>query len=690
MFLREIRAPLSSLKGVGPAGEAAFGALGIESIADLLLHLPRDYEDHKTVVPIDQGLTGTPVNTTATVIAHDWFGFGKKRTLKVWVEDETGRGALNCFGRGFLKEKLPVGATIRLYGSFSYRFGEIQASSFEFEPIDTPPGGSGFGLLLPIYPASASLTQRMIRHSVRLALQLYGGKIEDELPNELKKSPEGSNSKNELLRTIHLPDSREAAAAARDELAWEELLYLQLVIARRGVTVRTSVRHRAGPLENRSQTVIDALPFSLTPDQAKVLAEIRADLKRARPMGRLIQGDVGSGKTLVAFLSACDAVAAGEQAAFMAPTELLARQHADNADRLLKPAGIRIALLTGSLTPRARAGLLDRLKGGEIDLLIGTHALFSPDVEFEQLGLVIIDEQQRFGVVQRSALGQKGRMPDILVMTATPIPRTLAMTLFGDLDISTIFTMPPGRQPISTHLARLGREEKVYDWVRTEIQAGRQAYFVYPLVAESSKMALKDAEGMFARLKQRFPGFRLGLIHSRLEEELKQSTMHAFAAGKIDILVATSVVEVGVDVANASCMVVEHAERFGLAALHQLRGRVGRGPHKSYLFLVYSPELTEAGKLRLKVLKEHADGFTVAEEDLKIRGPGNISGVEQAGFLKLTFADLVRDAGLMLEARDRARRIIADDPGLLAPSHTLIRRVLQRTRPFEEGPIEGG
>jgi ATP-dependent DNA helicase RecG len=401
-------------------------------------------------------------------------------------------------------------------------------------------------------------------------------------------------------------------------------------------------------------------------------------------MARLIQGDVGSGKTLTAFLAACECIEAGEQAAFMAPTELLARQHADNAARLLEPAGIRIALFTGSLASRFRRELLARLEAGEIDLVIGTHALFSEDVRFRRLGLVIIDEQQRFGVLQRVALGAKGENPDMLVMTATPIPRTLAMTVFGDLEVSVIRTMPPGRRPVLTHLASIGKEEKVYSWVKKEIDAGRQAYFVYPLIAESGKMDLKDAEGMFARLSERFPRFRLGLIHSRLDEEKRLATMRAFVAGELDLLVATSVVEVGVDVANATCMVVEHAERFGLSALHQLRGRVGRGIHQSYAFLVYDPELTDEGKRRLKVMKENSDGFAVAEEDLRIRGPGNISGTEQAGFLRLRFADLVGDSDVMLRARDTARRIGRDDPGLLSPEHGLIRRVLQHTHPFEE------
>ena len=682
MFLRTISTPLTDLKGVGPATAGAFAAMGIRTVADLLLHAPRSYEDRSTVVTLTEGIEGRPVNTEAVVIARDWFGFGRKKTLKVWVEDSSGRGTLNCFGRNFLEQKLPEGMRIHLYGHFSFRFGEIQASSFDFTPIlqDKPP--DDFAGFLPVYPATADLSQKAIRNALLHALERFADSIEDELPPSCLEGR--TQNKAGLLKSLHFPASWKEADHARRELAREELFYLQMSIARRGLEQRRESRTRSPGKETLASRVTASLPFSLTPDQESVLAEIRREMASPRSIARLIQGDVGSGKTLVAFLAACETVEAGEQAAFMAPTELLARQHAENAARMLEPAGIRLGLFTGSVTGEARSLLLKQLKAGEIDLLIGTHALFSEHVEFRRLGLVIIDEQQRFGVLQRLALTKKGDQPDLLVMTATPIPRTLALTVFGDLDVSRIYTMPPGRKPVITHLAMMGKEEKVYRWLEKEVTAGRQAYCVYPLIQESSRIDLKDAEGMFELLRQRFPGFSVGLIHSRLQEEHKLETMHRFAAGDIDILVATSVVEVGVDVPNATCMVVEHAERFGLAALHQLRGRVGRGGHQSYMFLVYSGDLAEEGKKRLKVMKECSDGFEVAEEDLKIRGPGNISGIEQAGFLRLRFADLVQDTDLMLEARESARKILNNDPGLLLPDNTLIRRVLQRTRPYDD------
>jgi ATP-dependent DNA helicase RecG len=413
-----------------------------------------------------------------------------------------------------------------------------------------------------------------------------------------------------------------------------------------------------------------------------VVEEILADLGAARPMARLLQGDVGSGKTLVAFLSALPYVELGYQVAFVAPTELLAKQHAENAARLLEPLGVRLAFLSGNVKGAARAPLLQAVAAGEVDIVVGTHAVFTEQVSFRDLRYAVIDEQHRFGVRQRELLiekgnGADGHRPDVLLMTATPIPRTLALTVFGDMETSVIRTMPPGRKPIRTHLARQENERKVYERVREELAAGRQAYFVYPLVRESEKLSLRDAEGMYERLSREvFPEFRLALIHSQVHEEEKLERMAAFTRGEVDVLVATSVVEVGVDVANATCLVVEHAERFGLAALHQLRGRVGRGTHQSYAFFVYDDALTEEGKQRLKVLYENADGFSIAEEDLKIRGPGELTGTRQAGYVRFRVADLARDMDLMNAARADAFGILERDPTLAAQSHEPLRRAV--------------
>jgi ATP-dependent DNA helicase RecG len=442
------------------------------------------------------------------------------------------------------------------------------------------------------------------------------------------------------------------------------------------------------------QNLVERLPFSLTPGQMTAIAEINLDMGGPFPMARLLQGDVGSGKTLVSFFAALRAIEKGGQAALMAPTELLARQHAESAARLLEPLGLNVAFLTGNLKAAGRAQLLKALLAGEIDIIAGTHALFSGGVAYKNLRLVVVDEQHRFGVVQRQAIMAKGSSPDLLMMSATPIPRSLALTVFGDLDVSVIKDMPPGRKPVKTHLAKESNEGKVYDFVRRELASGHQAYFVYPLIEggdlpdtppERLRLSseLKDAVSMAERLSgEVFPGFPLALLHSRVDDEDKRRAMDAFRRGEIKILAATSVVEVGVDVPNATCMVVEHAERFGLSALHQLRGRVGRGEDQSYCFLVYSDDLSDDGKKRLMVMLDNSDGFVIAEEDLKLRGPGQIAGTVQSGDLKLGIADTVRDAEELKQARSEAFAILNADPALKQPCNRCIAEVLERAPPF--------
>ncbi|MBO4392980.1 MAG: ATP-dependent DNA helicase RecG, partial [Spirochaetales bacterium] len=394
-------------------------------------------------------------------------------------------------------------------------------------------------------------------------------------------------------------------------------------------------------------------------------------------MNRLLQGDVGSGKTLVAWVSALHAICDGAQVAFMAPTELLARQHAQVAETLFRDSGITVAFLNGEVHGKPRQALLDQLKAGNIDLLIGTHALFSKDVEYRNLRYVIIDEQHRFGVEQRRALFEKGIEPDVLLMTATPIPRTLALTVFGNLNVSTIKTMPKGRLPVITYLVDDSKRDKMYEAVGVEMARGHQAYFVYPRIDDEGNSDLRDVESMYEFLsREKYPNYRGTLIHSRLPEDDKIRILNDFAAGKLDYLVSTSVVEVGIDVPNATCMVVEHCENFGLSALHQLRGRVGRSTLQSWCFLAYEKTITEDGKKRLSVLRRTNDGFEIAEEDLKIRGPGELSGLRQSGFLHLKFADLEKDVSMMATARDEVDAILASDPGLLSLDNSVIRQVL--------------
>jgi ATP-dependent DNA helicase RecG len=667
-------------------------ASGICDVAGFLTHLPRSYDDRQTKVTLAEAARGIKANTVVTVLAHDYIGRGRNSTLKVTVEDESAEASLLCFGRNFLRSSLVPGKRYFLSGNFAFRFGELQASSFETEPFRKLP--ASFLKVLPVYPLHGNLTQGFFRKAMQAALGLYADKIEDELPDGLRHE-RGLIKKAQALRSIHFPESVESVEPAQKALRYEELYYLQLTIKRRAMKQKAVSRNRRKLCRDLADKLEQRLPFRLTGDQHTVLGEIKSDLESGAPMMRLLQGDVGCGKTLVALISALFAIEAGEQVALMAPTELLARQHAESAAAMLEPLGVRIALLSGTISGKARNQLLEALKAGEIDIVIGTHALFSAGVVFKNLTLVIVDEQHRFGVLQRLALTAKGGRldagsPDLLLMTATPIPRSLALTVFGDLDVSTIKMMPPGRKPVETHLARIGNEQKVYDWVKTEVDSGRQAYFVYPLIEQSENLALKDAESTFRNLRRRvFPGLRLALLHSRLEEEEKRQTMTCFINGDIDILVATSVIEVGVNVPNATCMVVEHAERFGLSALHQLRGRVGRAEYQSYAFLIYNEELTEEGRNRLLAMKESNDGFIIAEKDLSIRGPGELTGVRQSGRLNLVFADIVRDLELLKLARADAEMLLRSDPGLIAKENHVIRSVFERCPPFAEQTAGG-
>lgn len=691
MILGELTQEVSSVHGVGPTIASRLQRLGVFTVRDLLLLLPRAYEDRSTALPLALAANVDKACVVATVDSLSDVGWGKKRALKATVSDATSSAVLLCFGRPFLRRVLQPGTRFFIWGSFRRRRGELECSDFELEPWSESP--VGFGRILPVYPLTEGLSQATVRKIMRRALTSVLSSIESCVPTPLSKS-HGLPGARDALEGAHFPESAAGAEKCRAALAYEELMYFELAVLQRKRALAASRPHPRTLDRSLRDGLVGRLPFSLTTDQGIVMTEIEADLGSAVPMARLLQGDVGCGKTLVALLSALLVVAGGEQAAFLAPTELLARQHAENAARLLEPLGVRIAFLSGSVTGEPRLLLLAALRAGEVDLLFGTHALFSEDVAFRALGLVIVDEQHKFGVLQRQALLKKGQDPDLLLMTATPIPRTLALTAFGDLDVSSIRTMPAGRRTVITHLAREGNEEKVYRRVREELARGRQAYFVYPLIEESSALAVKDAESAFRALKEEvFPDLPLALIHSRVPEEEKVRAMAGFAAGEVKVLVATSVVEVGVDVANATCMVVEHAERFGLSTLHQLRGRVGRGAEQSYAFLVYGTKLTQEGIERLKIMMETTDGFRIAERDMQLRGPGELLGVRQSGFLGFRVADLLVHAPLLLEARDDARRILEEDPGFLRPSNAIIRRALGVPAPWTtrlESVLEGG
>jgi ATP-dependent DNA helicase RecG len=678
MYLHEYRQAVGALRGVGPVLERALGRLGIHTLEELLRHYPCDYQDRRRPDELAGAADREWANVAVRVISRAWIGRGYRKSLKVLVEDTSGRAALLCFGRPYLSKVLQPGKWFWVWGRFQSRSGELQAASFEIEAMDPQRSSAEFARILPVYALTEGLSQNALRRLVRRALETVRAGLSEEVPPPLR-GRRGCLGKAAALRSIHFPDSPEQLAHARRTLAYEELLHYQIALGRSNLLRRSIRRCRPQHRGALKKALLDRLGFELTPDQHRALQEIEADLFSPHPGARLLQGEVGSGKTLVALIAALAAIETGEQAAMLAPTELLARQHGDNAARLLEPLGIRVAILSASVQEARRRLLLDSLQAGEIDLLIGTHALFSEDVSYRKLGMVIVDEQQRFGVAQRRALLAKGDNPDLLLMSATPIPRTLALSAFGDLELSEIRNLPMGRLPVITHLARQGNEAKVYQRVRREIARGGQAYFVYPLIERSDALDLKDAESMYEKLKAEvFPDLRLALIHSRVPEEQKMRAMARFAAGRIDILVATSVLEVGVDVPAATCMVIEHAERFGLSNLHQLRGRVGRGDRQSYAFLIYSRNLTETGIARLKAIMDSTDGFLIADQDLKIRGPGEFLGERQSGYFRLGLADPVSDWELLLEAREDAREVLAQDPWLVDAAHRGLRDVLER------------
>jgi len=684
MFLRSLSVPINSLPGIGSATASKLARLGIFTTSDLLQHYPRDWEDLSVNVPLAD-YQKSDVCTVVNVFAREWFYSKGKKRLKVYVEDESAQGVLLCYSP-WIEKKLNIGEKFRVWGSFHYKYGELSSSSFEVESVSS---SGSFGRVMPVYPLTAKIYQSTIRRYTSGALKTYADKIENELPSDIIER-DNLFSKKDAVREIHFPSSMDNLERAKKTLIYEELFYLELMVARRAIERKTRKKSLSpvnsakdagySPLQ---KNLLERLSFSLTTGQEEAVAQINLDMAEKVPMARLLQGDVGSGKTLVSFLAALRCVDDGAQAAIMAPTELLARQHAENAARLLEPLGVNIAFLTGNIKAAGRKQLLKNLAAGSIDIVVGTHALFSKDVEYKKLKLVVIDEQHRFGVTQRSLIMTKGEEAGLLMMSATPIPRTLALTVFGDMDVSIIRDMPPGRKPIKTHLAKQSNEKKVYDFVRKELEQGRQAYFVYPLIEGGDE--IKDAVSMADRLaKEVFPKHRIALIHSKVPEDEKKRTMDDFRNGKINLLAATSVVEVGVDVPNATCMVIEHAERFGLSALHQLRGRVGRGRDQSYCFLVYSNVLTEDGKKRLMVMLESPDGFVIAEEDLKLRGPGQIAGTEQSGYLVLGIANPIRDIEQLQRAREDAFAILESDPGLLLADHRIIARVLEEAPPFSD------
>lgn len=667
------------IKGVGPKLGDVFRRRGISRVQDLLEFYPRAYEDRRAVRQIRSLVPDQLVSIKAQIQKIRSFTLGKSRR-KVWdvvVSDSSGRISCKYFRipyKGYFERFQPF-QEIRVVGKVTHYRGALEFHHPDIHAVTEDEENEN--ALIPIYTEIEGQSSAKIGRLIKGVLTSEHP-IPDYMPFWIRKQY-GLPALDKALLEIHQPALEQAdqflkfEAPSQRRLIFDEFFTIELHMAlkRAGVKKEDALPIAAtGALATRLR---ESLEFQLTGAQVRAFDEITADLRRPHPMHRLVQGDVGSGKTLVALMSAAFAAEARMQTALMVPTEILAEQHYENASRRLAPLGLKVALLTSQVKGKERAVLLQALKAGEIDLVIGTHALIQDDVEFAKLALVIVDEQHRFGVEQRNKLKGKGLSPHFLVMTATPIPRTLAMTVYGDLDVSIIDELPKGRQPIVTRKTFASKRPLVMGFLRDQLAKGRQAYIVYPLVEESETLELKNALEEYEKVKVEFKDHRVGLLHGRMKSSEKDEVMHAFRRGEIHILVATTVIEVGVDVPNANIMVIEHAERFGLSQLHQLRGRVGRGAHKSYCVLVLGYALSEEATKRADIMEQTNDGFRIAEADLEMRGPGEFLGTKQSGLPGFKLGNLVRDLKILQEARQAAFGLVTQDPDLKKPEHAMVK-----------------
>lgn len=660
--------PVSKVKFVGGVTVGHLKKLGVETVGDLLFHFPHRYLDLSRMRKIAELKSGESATITGEVReVKNWRSKRGMSVVNVSIFDGTGYLTGTWFNQPFVTKRLKEGMQVTFSGKVSYKYRQLQIenpfydilSENSAEPIHS-------GRIIPIHPATQNLTTNTLRRIIKNALDEYG-EIAEPLPVEFRKR-NGLVQKAEALKEIHFPTSRDLLIRARTRFIFEELFLMQLGLAARKKHIETQTKgithHRDGDLIQR---FYGSLPFELTGDQKKVIDEIQTDMEKPIPMNRLLQGEVGSGKTMVALAALLTSVQSGFQAAMMAPTEVLASQHYLKLKGMLEKLGVRTALLTGALSLKERERLVQQVSDGDIDIIIGTHAIIQDAVDFKRLGVAVIDEQHRFGVQQRITLKEKGYFPDILIMSATPIPRTLSLTLYGDLDVSIIKELPGGRkvgEHIKTVLLKDNQRDKAYEKIRSEVKAGRQAYIVCPLIEESDKLEVKAVMEEADRLRNEiFPDLKVGLIHGKLKSAEKEEAMRQFTDGELQILISTTVIEVGIDIPNATIMLIEDADRFGLAQLHQLRGRIGRGGHKSYCIL-FAGMTTDDAKQRMEAICTINDGFLLAEADLKIRGEGQIFGTRQSGLPDLKLAKLTRDIEILATARKEAFTIVDADPTL--------------------------
>ncbi len=647
------------VKTVGPNRVKLLNKLNIYTLKDLITYFPRDYEDRSKPKNLYECVDGEDVLIEAMPTGRiNELRKGKMIISRLIVKDQTGTCYITWFNQGYLKDKFQTGRMYRFFGKITKKGSRFEMNSPVYDEIDQ---SKNTGKIIPIYPLTYELKQSILRKIIENGLAEVKGKLPETLPEYILKENNLWDI-NSTIERIHFPHEFEDFNKARERLVFEELLTMQLALLK----LKNNYQHDNNGIQFskdvKMSDVINILPFKLTKAQLRVLEEIDNDMESTKPMNRLLQGDVGSGKTVIAMIAAYKAVKSGYQAAIMAPTAILAAQHLESFQGILESLGIKTELLISSITRKKKNEILEKLKNGEIDILIGTHALLEENVVFKNLGLVVTDEQHRFGVKQRGTLSAKGENPDIIAMSATPIPRTLALILYGDLDISIIDELPPNRKKIETFAVRKNMEERVNSFIKKQIDEGRQAYIVCPLVEENEEMGLKSVIELAEKYKSEiFSGYSVDYLHGKMKAKEKDEIMQKFKDGEIKILIATTVIEVGVNVPNASIMVVENAERFGLAQLHQLRGRVGRGEYQSYCILKFDGN-GQTTKERMKVMCETNDGFIISEKDLELRGSGDFFGTEQHGLPEFKIANLFEDIAILKKVQKLAIKIMEDDP----------------------------
>ena len=666
------------IKGVGPKRSEILERLGIRTILDALYYFPRDYKDRTRIQKIGEATLGTEITIVGRVLGvKPRMARNGKHVLEVFVTDETDTVAATWFNQPFLAGKFHVDDVLMLHGKLGeYKY--LQMLNPEYEIVHDDEAHIQEGGIIPVYPLTEHISQAHFRKIAKEAVLGFAGFLEDALPAEIL----GKNrlvSLQQAVRDVHFPGTFELLKQAKCRLVYEELFVMEMAMAlrKRGIKEEPGIAFKVGP--NVDAHIRKLVPFTLTAAQERVIREITEDMRSSKPMNRLLQGDVGSGKTVVAIYAILAAIANGYQAAFMAPTEILAEQHFQTLRKYLSHSNVNVHLLSRDTNAKRKKESLQEIADGRVNLAVGTHALIEEAVCFNNLGLVVIDEQHKFGVMQRLRLKEKGLRPDVLIMTATPIPRTLSLTLFGDLDVSVIDEMPPGRTPVKTVVVPRGKETATYEFIRSEIAKGRQAFIVYPLVEESEALDLKAAVTEAKKLQREiFPTLRIGLLHGQMKSEEKEKVMADFKEGCYDVLVSTVIIEVGIDVPNATIMAIEHAERFGLSQLHRLRGRIGRGGGQSYCLLFGNPASHEARE-RLRIMARTCDGFKIAEMDFRLRGPGEFFGTRQHGLPELRVSDLIRDFSVLKQARHDAFEIIAEDPRLARETYRKMREKILST-----------